>query len=248
MMPLDQNSVLFLSLVFVGAVVQSLTGFAMALIILGGVAALGLAGISETAAVVSILSLFNAGLALRYNYRLIDYTLMKTMSIGMVPAVFAGLLILEYMSEAFSDLLRISLGVMIISAGILLFLKPTPYPAISRTSTQSLIGALGGVMAGTYGAGGAPFAYLLYRQPLDFNIVRATLLALFAISTLTRTVLVGAIGSLSSSVLSLVALGLPIVLIATLVSVKLGKYLPDTWLRKFTFFLLMLVGAFLIVK
>ena len=89
-MPIDQNSVLFLSLVFVGAVVQSLTGFAMALIILGGVAALGLAGISETAAVVSILSLFNAGLALRYNYRLIDYTLMKTMSIGMVPAVFAG--------------------------------------------------------------------------------------------------------------------------------------------------------------
>ena len=86
-MPLDQNSVFFLILVFVGAVVQSLTGFAMALIILGGVAALGLAGISETAAVVSILSLFNAGLALRYNYRLIDYTLMKTMSIGMVPAV-----------------------------------------------------------------------------------------------------------------------------------------------------------------
>ena len=248
MMPLDQNSVFFLILVFVGAVVQSLTGFAMALIILGGVAALGLAGISETAAVVSILSLFNAGLALRYNYRLIDYTLMKTMSIGMVPAVFAGLLILEYMSEAFSHLLRISLGVMIISAGILLFLKPTPYPAISHTSTQSLIGALGGVMAGTYGAGGAPFAYLLYRQPLDFNIVRATLLALFAISTLTRTVLVGASGSLSSSVLSLVVLGLPIVLIATLVSVKLGKYLPDTLLRKYTFLLLMLVGAFLIVK
>jgi uncharacterized membrane protein YfcA len=103
-------------------------------------------------------------------------------------------------------------------------------------------------MAGTYGAGGAPFAYLLYRQPLDFNIVRATLLALFAISTLTRTVLVGASGSLSSSVLSLVVLGLPIVLIATLVSVKLGKYLPDTLLRKYTFLLLMLVGAFLIVK
>ena len=248
MMPIDQNSVLFLILVFVGAVVQSLTGFAMALIILGGVAALGLAGISETAAVVSILSLFNAALALRYNFRLIDYRLLKTMSIGMVPAVFAGLLILEYMSTTLNDLLRMSLGVMIIAAGILLFLKPKPYPTISRSATQGLIGALGGVMAGTYGAGGAPLAYLLYRQPLDFNHVRATLLALFAISTLARTILVGAGGGLSSSVLGLTLLCLPVVLIATLLSVKLGRYLPDTALRKFTFLLLMLVGAFLVVK
>jgi len=247
-MPIDQNSVLFLILVFVGAVVQSLTGFAMALIILGGVAALGLAGISETAAVVSILSLFNAGLALRYNYRLIDYSLLKTMSIGMVPAVFAGLLILEYMSESFSELLRISLGIMIISAGVLLFLKPTPYPSISRPLTQGMIGALGGLMAGTYGAGGAPLAYLLYRQPLEFTIVRATLLGLFAISTLARTILVGASGNLNSTVVGLVVLCLPIVLVATLVSVKFGKYFPDAVLRKFTFILLMLVGAFLIVK
>ena len=247
-MSIELNNVLFIVLVFVGAVVQSLTGFAMALIILGGVAALGLAGISETAAVVSILSLFNAGLALRYNYRLIDYSLMKTMSIGMVPGVFIGLVILEYLSSEFSEMLRISLGMMIISAGILLFLKPTPYPTISGNSNQGVMGALGGLMAGTYGAGGAPLAYLLYRQPLEFNIVRATLLALFAISTLVRTILVGANGGLSSSVLNLVVWCLPVVALATMISLKLGKYLPDIFLRKFTFILLMFVGAFLIVK
>lgn len=247
-MSFDANSVFFLLLVFIGAVVQSLTGFAMALIILGGVAALGLAGISETAAVVSILSLFNAALALRHNHRQIDYSLVKTMSIGMVPAVFFGLLILEYLSEEFGELLKVSLGVMIVSAGILLFLKPTPYPAISNRYTQGLIGFLGGLMAGTYGAGGAPLAYLLYRQPLEFNIVRTTLLALFAISTLVRTVLVGINGNLNTTVLGLALLCLPIVVVATMVSLKLGKHVPDTALRKVTFILLMLVGAFLIIK
>lgn len=247
-MSVDPNDVYFLLLVFIGAVVQSLTGFAMALIILGGVAALGLAGISETAAVVSILSLFNAGLALRYSHRQIDYSLMKTMSIGLIPAVFFGLLILEFMSSAFNELLKISLGVMIISAGILLFLKPTPYPTISGRFTQGLVGSFGGLMAGIYGAGGAPLAYLLYRQPLEFIVVRATLLALFAISTLARTVLVGASGNLNSTVLSLTVLCLPIVVVATMLSLKLGKYVPDVALRKFTFILLMFLGAFLIVK
>lgn len=247
-MLIDANSVYFLLLVFVGAVVQSLTGFAMGLIILGGVTALGLAGISETAAVVSILSLFNAGLALRYSHRQIDYSLIKVMSIGIIPAVFFGLLILKYMSESFNEHLKISLGVMIISAGILLFLKPTPYPSISNRFTLGLIGSFGGLMAGTYGAGGAPFAYLLYRQPLEFAVVRATLLALFAISTLARTVFVGASGNLNSAVLGLMVLCLPIVVVATMLSLKLGKYVPDVALRKFIFILLMLLGAFLIVK
>jgi len=247
-MTLDITSVLFLLLVFVGAVVQSLTGFAMALIILGGSAALGLAGISETAAVISILSLFNTGMALRYNYQHINYSLLKTSSIGLIPGVLAGLFLLEYLSGEFGELLRISLGVMIIAAGILLFLKPMPYAKPSGPPVQGLVGLLGGLMAGTYGAGGAPLAYLLYRQPLEFNIIRATLLSLFAVSTLVRTIVVGAFGQLNSTVLSYVLLCIPIVALATLASLKLGKFVPDTMLRKFVFILLMLVGTFLIVK
>ena len=59
------NTILFLVIVVLGALVQTLTGFAMGLIIMVGVALFNIADIAFTAAVVSFISLTNAGIALR---------------------------------------------------------------------------------------------------------------------------------------------------------------------------------------
>jgi len=62
----------FLGLVAVGSYIQTLTGFAIALIIMGGVTALGLAPVAFTANVVSFIALANTVTAVHRNHSHID--------------------------------------------------------------------------------------------------------------------------------------------------------------------------------
>ena len=137
---LDYNNLLFLLLVGLGAMVQTLTGFAMGLIIMGGVTAMGLASISDTAAVVSLVSLLNTSLALRRCYHLIDYSYVISLACAMLPAILLGVFIMSYLAEVYADGLRMLLGLVIVAAGTLLMLTPRPYAKAS--------GILGKVLAG----------------------------------------------------------------------------------------------------
>jgi uncharacterized membrane protein YfcA len=225
--------------------VQTLSGFAMGLIIMGGVTALGLAPISETAAVVSLVSLVNTLLALRRCYHLIDYSYVISIASAMLPALLLGVIVMSYLAQAYVDGLRMLLGLVIVTAGVLLMLTPKPYTAPSGIIKKSLAGFVGGVMGGMYGAGGAPLAYLMYRQPLAVNIVRASLLCLFAISTVVRTVVVGAAGQINRDVLSLSALAVPLVVVVTLGTVRISHRVSDAMVRRGAFVLLILLGLFL---
>ncbi|MFT4820082.1 MAG: putative membrane protein YfcA [Candidatus Azotimanducaceae bacterium] len=242
---LDYNNLLFLLLVGLGAMVQTLTGFAMGLIIMGGVTAMGLASISDTAAVVSLVSLLNTSLALRRCYHLIDYSYVISLACAMLPAILLGVFIMSYLAEVYADGLRMLLGLVIVAAGTLLMLTPQPYAKASGILGKALAGVAGGLMGGMYGAGGAPLAYLMYRQPLPVNIVRASLLGLFAISTLVRTAVVGAAGQINHNVLSLSAMAMPLVIIVTLITVRLSHRVSDALVRRCAFVLLILLGVFL---
>ena len=107
---------------------------------------------------------------------------------------------------------------------------------------------LGGVMAGLYSSGGPPLAYFMYRQPIELNTIRATLLAIFAISTLWRTFVVAVAGHIDSQVLITAATSIPIVIVATLVTGKFMHLIPDRLVRRLVFFLLMGTGVFLVVQ
>ena len=72
--------------------VQTATGFAMGLIIMGGVTALGLADIGKTAAVVGFISLVNALVALRTTHRFMDRKVIIDIALGMVPMMAAPLI------------------------------------------------------------------------------------------------------------------------------------------------------------
>lgn len=244
---MDPNQLYFLLLVAAGALVQTITGFAMALIIVGGVAALSLADIGASAAVVSLVGLVNTTVALRHNYRSVDVKFLIWLSIGLIPLMLAGILLLELLSRTASDLLQNLLGIMIISAGILLMLKPKPYQQTSARITTILVGASGGLIGGMFGAAGAPYAYLMYRQPMNLVVIRATLLAVFAVATSCRTVMVGFYGHLDREVLTLAALSVPIVIVITLFAGRIAHLLPDVLVRKIAFGLLILLGGFLIL-
>ena len=243
---LDFNSLAFLLLVALGAMVQTITGFAMGLIIMGGVTVLGLAPLAETAAVVSIISLVNTLVALRRSYKQIDYSYVRILAASMLPALVAGVMILDYFSTSHYNALRMLLGGVIVVAGILLMLTPAPYQQPSGTQTRWLAGLAAGLMGGMYAAGGAPLAYLMYRQPLAIHVVRASLLCLFALSTSGRTLVVGLSGQLNDKILLLSMLAIPLVILVTLVTARFNYLLPDALVRRCFFVVLILLGLFLI--
>ncbi len=237
----------FLLLVMVGAYVQTITGFAMGLLIVGGVTILGLAPITFTAAVVGILSLVNTSLILRHSLRHVHKMFLLYLLIGMLPSIFMGVFILSVMSESQAVLLRQILGVVIITAGTLLTLKPDPWPTQSSKLAISITGVAGGLFGGMFSTGGAPPAFLLYRQPLELIVIRSTLLAIFFITTLTRTVLISLDGQLTGKVLTVCAIAIPLVLLTTYYAPKFSPIGADAAIRKGVFILLIITGLLLII-
>jgi uncharacterized membrane protein YfcA len=225
-----------------------MTGFAMGLIIIAGVTAFNLADISFSAAVVSFISLSNTLIALRHNHRHIDMDYLKWISLGLIPVLIGGVVLLNYLTDLYSEALRILLGIVIIGAGVSLMIAPEPYDQRSSPLGIAACGALGGLIAGLYSAGGAPLAYFMYRQPVGLTIVRSTLLAIFAVSTLWRTVVVGFAGHISLEVLQAAAISIPVVVVATMTTGRYVHLVPDKLVRRFVFVLLIGVGTFLILK
>jgi len=238
---------LFLSLVALGAIVQTVTGFAMGLIIIAGVTALGVAEIGFSAAVISFISLANIAVALRRSHRLIDFEYLKWISAGLIPMLVVGFVLLDYMSDHYYGYLRIILGAVIIGAGGMLMVTPAPYREKSSMPAIGFCGVLGGIIAGLYSAGGAPLAYFMYRQPIELTVIRATLLSVFAVSTLWRTIVAGAAGHLTGDVLVMAAIAIPVVVLVTMVTDRYVHLLPDRLVKRLVFVLLIGVGSFLIL-
>lgn len=237
----------FLLLVMVGAYVQTITGFAMGLLIVGGVTILDLAPITFTAAVVGILSLANTSLILRHSLKHVNKKFLLYLLIGMLPSIFVGVYILSFMSESQTVLLRQTLGLVIITAGILLTLKPDPWPSQSSKLAISMTGIAGGLFGGMFSTGGAPPAFLMYRQPFELIVIRSTLLAIFFITTLTRTVLITIDGQLTGKALIVCAVAIPLVLLTTHYAPRFSPAGADSAIRKGVFVLLIITGILLII-
>ena len=77
MFEIEINTILFLAVVVLGAVVQSVTGFAMGLVTMVGITVLGVADIAFSTAVVSFISMANTSIGLRKGYRQVDWNYMK---------------------------------------------------------------------------------------------------------------------------------------------------------------------------
>lgn len=242
------NILLFLTLVAIGAVVQTITGFAMGLIIIAGVTALDVADISFSAAVISFISLANTVVALRQSHRHVDLYYLKWITAGMVPFLIVGFLLLEFLSNQYYSSLKTFLGIVIISGGIMLMITPSPFNEVSSRSSIGFTGVLGGIIAGLYSAGGAPLAYFMYRQPLELIIIRSTLLGVFAVSTICRSMIAGVAGHIDKSVLSTTAIAIPVVVIVTMLTGRVLHLIPDKLVRRVVFILLIGVGSFLIVR
>ncbi|MDG2072791.1 MAG: sulfite exporter TauE/SafE family protein [Pseudomonadales bacterium] len=243
---LEFNTILFLLLVTLGAFIQTLTGFAMGVVIIVGATLLDLQAIALSAAIISLISLVNTMVAMRKNYKHVDTDYFRWLCFWLMPGLVAGVALLAYLSKNHYDILCMLLGALVIAAGILLIRKPPPYRERSTQAQAASFGLLGGVFGGLFSAGGSAFGYFLYRQPIEVSVARATLLAVLLISTVIRTIMISLEGQITTEVLLTALIAFPIVVVVTEVTGRYLSFFSDVVVRKIVVALMMIAGLFLL--
>ena len=239
---------LFLVCALVGSYVQAITGFAMGLLMIAIMGASGLVSISTVTAAVSIIAFVNVVLSLRGRIGHLHRGLFGWLIAGQVCAIGGGLWLLTILDRNAEQVLGLLLGTFITAGALAMLIRPNPRTSLSRPLPTFIAGSLGGMLAGLFAASGPVLGWFVYRQPLQLDAIRATLLSCFAITTSLRTIMVGFSGGLTKDVLLQAAIAIPVVLLGTWV----GRNLPPPWsdaaVRRFAFTILLAAGLWILVN
>ena len=233
---------------FVGSCFQAVTGFAMGMMLMAVAAAVSDVSVAVLAAVVSLLSLVNVALAIAGDLRQISLRLFGWLALGQVPAIVIGVLLLGALSRYALTALELLLGSFIVLGSLSMMIRPLPRSRLSTRGATFLAGFAGGMVGGLFSASGPVLGWFNYRQPLPVGVIRATLLACFALTTGFRTAVVGATGGLTREVWLLVAVGLPVVIGGTLCGRLLAPRLDAVALRRVAFGVLVTMGVWIVVR
>jgi uncharacterized membrane protein YfcA len=236
----------FLLIVAVAGYVQTVTGFALAMIVMGLVTALGMATVADISVIITLAMLGNCTFALSGALHHVDWHAFRAATLGVLPAVVVGVLLLDYLSAGAAEVLKLLLGMVIISGGMHVMMWPTPRAVRSSDGSFVLSGVLGGVFGGLFGVAGPPLIYQFYRQPLPLVVIRKTLIMLFAITSLSRLLIIGAQGRVTVELLVTGFVALPVVALATMVGRRFPPPFSDTTMRRIVFVLLTAIGASLV--
>ena len=237
----------FIVLSVIAAYVQTLTGFAFGLLLMGAIALTGLMPLPEAAIVISLLTLANAAVVLGSGWRDIARKPLLLSLAGAIPMIVVGYVLLEILASTSLSVLRLTLGVVIILSGLQLVLRPLPLERTSPAPAFVFFGGLGGFMGGLFSTAGPPLVFQFYRQPMPHAVIRETLVAIFAINSLFRLGIVAASGDWQPHALPWALVGLPAVFVTTVVARRWPPSLSPRALRVAVFILLFLSGASLIV-
>jgi uncharacterized protein len=199
----------FLACVAVAACAQSVTGFALALILLGLTGLFDLAPLAEMANVATVISLCTAAIALRSTHGSLDWPILRATVSGSVFGVAAGVALLAWLSANVVMALRLLLGLVVIACAVVVLVRTQPLAQRSGKASFQGFGFLSGLLGGLFSASGPPLVYQYYRQPLSLDTVRDTLVASLAAGGLIRLVMVVASGQFNLRSLWLSAIALP---------------------------------------
>lgn len=231
-----------LAIAAIAAYTQTLTGFALGLIMMGGIGLTGIIPLTDAAVLVSILVIVNAGQVLAKGWR--DIAFAQALPALSTSLVFLGVgyWLLGLMASASLDWLKAVLGIVIVASSIQLSLKPDALTRMSSRISFAGFGAIAGVMGGLFSTAGPPLIYHFYRQPLKAAAVRETLVAIFAVNALVRLGLVAAAGHLPSAGFWWGLLAIPVVIVATFLARRFPPPLSPLAMRRTAFLLLFLSG------
>ncbi len=205
----------FLACVAVATSAQRMTGFALALILLGLTSLLELAPLPDVANVATVLSFANAVMVLRTAHRSVDWSMMRATAWGTVPGVAMGVALLGWLDAGLVVVLRLLLGLVIIACALVVLMRTRLLPQRSPDASFGAFGLLSGLLGGLFSASGPPLVYQYYRQPMALPALRDTLTGALAVSSLLRLVMVVPAGQFSARSVMLCAFALPLTLSIT---------------------------------
>lgn len=237
----------FLVCVSVASCAQGITGFAMALILLGLCGLFDVAPLADVANVATVLSLVSAAVALRGARKALDWRILRATAGGSLVGVAIGVALLGWLQANVVVVLQFLLGCTVIACAIVV-LRPTQAAARpSPTWSFALFGTLSGVLGGLFSATGPPLVYQFYRQPLSLDRMRDTLVAALATSSLLRLAMVVPTGHFSRHALLLTVLATPLAAAITWWVRSRPAMWPRQTVLKLVCGLLLLTGAGLVV-
>lgn len=232
--------------------VQTLTGFAFGLIVMGLLAAIEVLPIESAALLCTLLSLFNNTMALRGRWQEIDSTTMRRLLLFGLAALPVGYYLAMWLGESQAPLLGMLLGIVILIACIALMRSPSPRQSPSPVWQFHLAGLFSGLMGGLFSTNGPPLVMMLYRQPMTLLAIRCTLLGAFLFMGLARMGLAllspGRAGEHLSELLVLGTVGAFVVAASTEFARRLPPPLSDQTLRRAAYGILLLASLNLIGK
>lgn len=231
----------FCALAGFAAWVQTITGFAFALITAAGVALTGLMSLPDAAALISALSLVNSAhlaIADRRHIALRPFLLVLATSL---PMVVVGFFLLGWLSAERADALKLLLAVAILLSSLQLATQPHAAPRMPGAAAFLGVGVAAGMLGGLFSASGPPLAWRFWRTPLPVAAIRATLVAVFGLNALLRLGLVATTDFRPAPAVWLGLLAAPVVTAATAAARRWPPPLAPATLRRIVFTLL--VGA-----
>ncbi|WP_426128510.1 TSUP family transporter [Pararhizobium sp. PWRC1-1] len=231
----------------IAAYMQTLTGFAFGLIMMGGIGLFTLMPLPEAAVLVSCMVLVNAAQVLARGWRDIAWAEFWPVVISSLGALAAGYWLLGVMASVSIDWLKLVLGIVIIASSLQLALKPQPLALRSSSASFVFFGALAGLMGGLFSTAGPPLVYHLYRQPLPAVSIRETLVAVFAVNAVIRLAIVAAAGDVPHGGIWWGLLCIPVVVIMTFVAKRWPPPLSALSIRRMAFGLLLMSGLSLAI-
>lgn len=237
----------FLALVAAGAYLQTLTGFAFGLVVMGGVGLTGALPLPEAAVAVSLLVLVNAAQVLARGWRDVGGRELGLLLAGSLPLLGFGYWLLGRLADGNMAGLQLLLGAVIVVSAFQLLGRAGESPVRSSDASFVAFGAVGGLMGGLFSTAGPPVVYHLYRQPLPQTTIRETLVSIFAINAIVRLGLVAGQGKLTQAVVLVAIVAAPLVIAATFVARRWPPPLPRDTIRAIVFGLLALSGLSLAI-
>ncbi|RXJ69098.1 hypothetical protein CS022_23900 [Veronia nyctiphanis] len=247
-MIITTDIVLLLFIIMLGSYIQTITGFGLAIIVIGVSGALSLGSIATLAIVVSFITLTNCLFALRGLMKFVKWDVILFTSVGIIPGIIIGIISLEHLSQNASNALKALLGVNVLVSGILFILKPKSQDAVSSHVSFAFAGFLAGLAGGAFGMAGPPVAYQIYKQPYNIVMVKALLLTLFCCTSGVRTLVVLWEGHIPQDVWNLSIIAIPLVMLTTIAARRFPPPVSAQTLKKSVIVLLIVVGFKLIVE
>ncbi len=234
---------LFLIFVTLAVYAQTLTGFALALILLGLVGATDLVPLTDAVNAVTVMAVV---VACTFIYRRwppeVERSLWPAVA-SSIPGAIAGTILLFWLAGAAYEVLRLLLGVSIVVCALLLWRVAEPRKTVSSRRAFMLAGGISGLLGGMFSAPGPPLVYLMYRQPLAHARVQESLILFFGMGALLRLAIVLPAGHFSMQAIELAAESIPVVFVITSAAAGRPPPLPPKLLKAAVCLLLVATGA-----